>query len=285
MNSLRETIEKTETAAKGNSVETLKSVDNKSDENPRVVDKNTVSSDDCDTTGTGVTNADGNSNFDETVKIPEEKQDVGPDVETSLGQHDMAQNDEPSLNQEEVVFEKSDDHVEPNAETHGHEDQSKSDESDGARNQEETDTVDLEVEESPEIPQSKTHGPSIAKRLRSSTGKISPTPSKTPNTRMKSVVVGPKRGWSKVNPKVTSDKHQRKGRRLSQVTLSMRMLKTMCHTSLCLQERSLPVRGLLLVSMLYQLTTFHSITLSMHKDGSMCFKGDWPWRENWDKIY
>jgi hypothetical protein len=43
---------------------------------------------------------------DETVKIPGEKQDVGPDVETSLGQQDTEQVDEPSPTQEEVVLEK-----------------------------------------------------------------------------------------------------------------------------------------------------------------------------------
>jgi hypothetical protein len=142
----------------------------------------------------------------ETAKIPGDKQNVVPDVETSLGQQDMEQDVEPSLNQEEVVLEKSLDIVEPNAESHVDEDQSKSDESGGAGNQEKTDTVDLEVEESPKIPQSKTHGPNIAKRLRSSTCKTSLTPTKTPRTRMKSVAVGPKKGWSKVNPKYTSEK-------------------------------------------------------------------------------
>jgi hypothetical protein len=66
------------------------------------------------------------------------------------------------------------------------------------------------VEESPEIPQSKTHGPSNAKRLRSSTGKIAPTPTKTPKTRMKSVAVRPKKGWSKVTPKITAKKISKK---------------------------------------------------------------------------
>jgi hypothetical protein len=139
------TTEKTETPVKGNSDDTLKTIDNKSDKNPRVVDKNTVSSDGYVTSSAGVTNVDGNLISDETVKIPEEKQDVGPDVETSLGQQEMEEDDEPSPNQEDVI-------VEPNTEVHVHEDQSKSDESDGAGNQVETDTADLEMEESPEIP-------------------------------------------------------------------------------------------------------------------------------------
>jgi hypothetical protein len=111
-----------------------------------------------------------------------------------------------------VVLEKSTDNVEPNAEVHVDKDQSKSNESGDAENQEETDTVDLEMEESPEIPQSKTHGPSIAKRLRSSTCKISLTPTNTPMTRMKSVVVEPKKGWSKVTHKVTSEKKSKKSK-------------------------------------------------------------------------
>jgi hypothetical protein len=188
----------------------LKTVDNKYDENPRVVDKNDVSSDACDNASAGTTNMGGNTVVDETVKVPGEKQDVGPDVETSLGQQDTEQVEEPSPTQEEVVLEKSTDNVEPNVEVHVDEDQSKSDESGGAGNQAETDTVDLEMEESSEIHQSKTQGPNIAKRLRSSTGKISPTHTKTPMTRMKSVVVGPKKGWSKITPKVTSEKKSKK---------------------------------------------------------------------------
>jgi hypothetical protein len=104
-----------------------------------------VSSDGCDTPSVGATNMVGNLISDETIKIPEKKEDVGPNVETSLSQQDMEQDDEPSPNQEDVI-------VEPNTEVHVHEDQSKSDESDGAGNQVETDTADLEMEESPEIP-------------------------------------------------------------------------------------------------------------------------------------
>jgi hypothetical protein len=204
------TAEKAPILEKGNTDETLKVVDKNSDKNPRVVNKNAVSSNACDTPDVGATNMDGNPTFDETVKIPDEKQDVGPDVEISLGQQVIEQDDEPSPNQEEVVLEKSTDNVEHNAEVHINEEQSKSDESGRVGNQEETDTVDLEVEESPEVPQSKTQCPSIAKRLRSSTCKISLTPTNTPMTRMKSVVVEPKKGWSKVTHKVTSEKKSKK---------------------------------------------------------------------------
>jgi hypothetical protein len=112
------TAEKAPILEKGNTDETLKVVDKNSDKNPRVVDKNVVSSNACDTPDAGATNMDGNTTFDETVKIPDEKQDVGPDDETSLGQQVMEHDDEPSPNQEEVVLEKSTDNVEPNAKVH-----------------------------------------------------------------------------------------------------------------------------------------------------------------------
>jgi hypothetical protein len=70
--------------------------------------------------------------------------------------------------------------------------------------------VDLDEEDSFEAPLSKTYGPSIAKRLRSSTGKPVPTATKTPNTRMKSVAIGPKKTWSKVTPKPSTEKKSKK---------------------------------------------------------------------------
>jgi hypothetical protein len=50
----------------------------------------------------------------------------------------------------------------------------------------------------------------MAKRLRSSSGKVVPTATKTPITRMKSTVVGPKKKWSKVTPKATTGKKGKK---------------------------------------------------------------------------
>jgi hypothetical protein len=187
------TAEKESLLEKGNTDETLKTVDVNSDDKPRVVDKNDVSYDACDTAGTDTTHMVGNTIVDETVKIPGEKQDVEPDVETSVGQQVTEQIDEPSLTQDEVILEKHTENVAPNV-----------------GNQVETTSVDLEMQEPSEIPQSKIHGPSIAKWLRSSTGKTSHTPTKTPMTRMKSAAIGPKKGWSKVAPKVTSEKKSKK---------------------------------------------------------------------------
>jgi hypothetical protein len=147
----------------------------------------------------------GNTIVGETVEIAGEKQDVVPDVETSLGQQDV-----------ELDAEKSTEDIEPNAEVHVAEDKRKSHESGEASDEEDTvekednNVVDLDEEDSLEVPLPKTYGPSIAKRLRSSTSKPVPTPTKTPKTRMKSVVVGPKKGWSKVTPKVTTEKKSKK---------------------------------------------------------------------------
>jgi hypothetical protein len=82
------TVGQTKILEKGNTDETLKSVDDKSAEYPRVDDKNTASSDVCNTI------------VEEIVKIPIEKKNVVPDVKTSLGQQAVEQDVETSLHQQ-----------------------------------------------------------------------------------------------------------------------------------------------------------------------------------------
>jgi hypothetical protein len=142
----------------------------------------------------------------ETVDILGEKLNVGPDVETSLGQ-------------QEIQAEKAADIVEPNPEVRtaeGNENNSsntsvnpptneditatKSQEVVVASDEEETigkddNVVDLDEENSDlnKTIANTYKSNSIAKRLRSSTGKIVTHVTKTPNTRKKSTVVGPKK--------------------------------------------------------------------------------------------
>jgi hypothetical protein len=142
----------------------------------------------------------------ETVDILGEKLNVGPDVETSLGQ-------------QEIQAEKAADIVEPNPEVRtaeGNENNSsntsvnpptneditatKSQEVVVASDEEETigkddNVVDLDEENSDlnKTIANTYKSNSIAKRLRSSTGKIVTPVTKTPNTRKKSTVVGPKK--------------------------------------------------------------------------------------------
>jgi hypothetical protein len=162
---------------------------------------------------------DGNTNISETVEIPLGKQDVGPDVETSLDQ----QNVSPDVG-------KSTKDVEPNAEVHTSknikirptdEDKNtatKSQEvvgdSDGEQTvDKEENIVDLD-DVSSDLNQTVADtykGNSVAKRLRSSSGKAVPSATaKTSTTRLKSVDVGPKKRWSKVTPKATTEKKTKK---------------------------------------------------------------------------
>ncbi|MCI50332.1 hypothetical protein A2U01_0071576, partial [Trifolium medium] len=57
--------------------------------------------------------------------------------------------------------------------------------------------VDVDDLDSIDQPLNKTFG-GISKRLRSSSGKVVPSASKTPATRKKTTSVGPKKGWIKV---------------------------------------------------------------------------------------
>jgi hypothetical protein len=272
--------EKTEISAKGNTDETLKSVDDKSAKNPRVDDTNTPSTDACDTADMGASNMAGNTFVEETVKIPVEKKNVVPDVETSLGQQAVEHDVETSLYQQEVMVENYTANVEPNDEAHVEEDQSKSDESGDTGNEEENNVVDLDVEDSLETPLSKTYGPSIAKRLRSSTGKPVPTSTKTPKSRIKSVAVGPKRGWSKVTPKVTTEKKSKKRKVVESSDSEYEDVEEdVPHIHVSVSRKSAGKKTSA-VSVMYQLTTSHSIILSMHRDGSMCSRGDLLWKGN-----
>jgi hypothetical protein len=159
---------------------------------------------------------------EESIKTSTEKTDVGLDVEASL-------------DQQEVQAEKAANVVEPNVEVHAVEENennsgrtvvnpptdeekrttTKTQEVDMASDGEDTvekednDVVDLDEEDSLEVPLSKTYG-RIAKRLRRSSGQAVPAATKTPTTRMKSFVVGPKKGWSKVTPKAPTGKKSKK---------------------------------------------------------------------------
>jgi hypothetical protein len=157
-----------------------------------------------------------NTDISKTVEIPFAKQDVGPDVETSLDQ----QVDQGNI---------ADDTTEPNHEVHISEDNEMSptkeakdtttksqevvSDSDGEQTIDKEDgVVDLD-DVSSDLNQTVADtykGNSMAKRLRSSSGKVVPTATKTPITRMKSTVVGPKKRWSKVTPKATIGKKGKK---------------------------------------------------------------------------
>jgi hypothetical protein len=83
------------------------------------------------------------------------------------------------------------------------------DDSDGEKTVEQSDNViDLDDENS-DLNQTiaNTYNQhSMAKRLRSSSGKVVPAGAKTPITKMKSTAVGPKKRWSKVTSKATTGK-------------------------------------------------------------------------------
>jgi hypothetical protein len=170
------------------------------------------------------TEVDGKNVVEESVKNSAKKKDVGPDVETSLSQQeksaDVAQNAGTSLKtqvqQDDVTVALTDDDsgfdianeeevhsgdTIPISPTHLEKDTAIITEIDTP--EKEKDVVDLEDSDLNQ-PIAKTYKKgSIAKRLRSTTGKVVTPPTKASKTRMKSVAVGPKKRWSKVTPKVT----------------------------------------------------------------------------------
>ncbi|WJX67884.1 hypothetical protein P8452_52311 [Trifolium repens] len=143
-----------------------------------------------------------------------EKVDVGPDDGTSLDQLNKQDDIADAMTDIDSGFEtaKEDEH-------HSETISDKTDTNLGRDVISDTETkspekrktvVDLEEEDSFEVPLAKTYGLSIAKRLRSSKGKSVPTAAKTHKTRRKNVAVGPSRSKSKVIPKVPSGSKSRK---------------------------------------------------------------------------
>jgi hypothetical protein len=98
--------EKTKDFEKGNSEKTLKTADDKIAENLRVDDKICDDTATCKMTESMASKGADNTDISKTVEIPFEKQDVGPDVGTSLDQ----QVDQGNM---------ADDTVEPDAEVQG----------------------------------------------------------------------------------------------------------------------------------------------------------------------
>jgi hypothetical protein len=220
----------------------------------------------------------GNTIVGETVEIAGEKQDVVPDVETSLGQQDDQNNI-------------TDDIVEPNAEVQD-KNASNNDEilptdkdkknatksqevvgdSDGERTVEHDDNiVDLDDESSDlnHTIANTYRGSSVEKRLRSSSGKVVPAVAKTPITRMKSVVVGPKKGWSKITPKATTGK-KTKERKIVESSDSEyeHVEEDVSHIPLSTSKKSTSQKTSL-VSMLCKLTISLFTILIMHIGGNM----------------
>jgi hypothetical protein len=211
--------EKTEDFEKGNSDKTLKTTDDKIAENLRVDDKICDDIATCKMTESMACKGADNTDISKTVEIPFEKQDVGPDVETSLDQ----QVDQGNM---------ADDTVEPNAEVQG-KDASNNDEilvtdkdkKDETKPQEVVDdsdseqTIDKEddIVDLDDVSSDLNHTVAdtykennMAKRLSSSSGKAVPTATKTPITRMKSTVVRPNKKWSKVTPRASTGKKGKK---------------------------------------------------------------------------
>ncbi|KAK2450395.1 hypothetical protein QL285_009514 [Trifolium repens] len=210
--------EKAEDFEKGNSEKILKTVDDKIVQILRVDDKKCDDTAGCkiaETMGSKVTD---HTNINETVDIPIEKQNVGPDVETSLDQQNVSRDAGKSI-----------DDAEPNDEVHVSidnditpTDEDKKtvsmsleavDDNDGERTVEQDDKVvdldDVNSDLNQTIANTYKEN-SMAKRLRSSSGKVVPAGAKTPITRLKSTVVGPKKRWNKVTPKATTGKKGKK---------------------------------------------------------------------------
>jgi hypothetical protein len=219
----------------------------------------------------------GNTNISETIEILVEKQDVGADGETSLDQQNVT-----------LDVGKSIEDAEPNAEVRTSENNeihptdkdkktaTKSQEvvgdSDGERTVEHDDNiVDLD-DESSDLNHTIANtykGSSVEKRLRSSSGKVVPAVAKTPITRMKSVVVGPKKGWSKITPKATTGK-KTKERKIVESSDSEyeHVEEDVSHIPLSTSKKSTSQKTSL-VSMLCKLTISLFTILIMHIGGNM----------------
>ena len=165
------------------------------------------------------------TNVDDSVgKDPNNREDVGPDVETSLGQHgnsvdvtttgggnkDPSYETAPETNAysgksvKNFVLGEGEDSEEVSK---GTEDEEGSEDKEKNKNVVDVDELDLD-----DIPLTNTLGEGVAKRLRSNKG-IVVTPSSTipkkmvglvtgtPKSKINSTRVGPKKGWSKVSVK------------------------------------------------------------------------------------
>jgi len=156
-------------------------------------------------------------------KSPEKadvRKDVGPDIETSLGQHGKKIDVTATLVDDDSGFEiatekevQSGDtvvnsHSEEARETKPEPNDENVSREEGQSLEKEKYVVDVENLDSDDIPLARKYGEGVAKRLRSNKGKSVPSVTETPKTKTKSVGVGPKKGWSKV--KVTSRRSKKR---------------------------------------------------------------------------
>jgi len=144
------------------------------------------------------------------------QEDVGPDVETSLGQPDNLVDDTAKIvGEKEPSFETAPEKEVNSGNTvvNSHSEVNEESEEDPKENQEEDysedkekdkGVVDVDSLDSDEIPLINTFSESVAKRLRSNKGKVVTSVNKTSKTRTKTAGVGPKKGWSKVKMKTTA---------------------------------------------------------------------------------
>ena len=144
------------------------------------------------------------------------QEDVGPDVETSLGQPDNLVDDTAKIvGEKEPSFETAPEKEVNSGNTvvNSHSEVNEESEEDPKENQEEDysedkekdkGVVDVDSLDSDEIPLINTFSESVAKRLRSNKGKVVTSVTRTSKTRTKTAGVGPKKGWSKVKMKTTA---------------------------------------------------------------------------------
>jgi hypothetical protein len=190
---------------KGNSEKTLKTDDDKIVENLRVDDRkcdDTAGGKIAETMGSKVTD---HANINETINIPIEKQNVShdagktaADAEQNAEVHVSVVNDIPPTDEDKKTATKSLETV---------------DDSDDEKTVEQEDNVVNLDDVNSDLNQTIANTYKVntmAKRLRSSSGKVVPAGAKTPITRLKSTVVGPKKKWSKVIPKATTGKKGKK---------------------------------------------------------------------------
>jgi len=155
----------------------------------------------------------------------DERKEVGPGVETSLGQQEKQGNDDDIISEDESGQKSGSDQGVPfkhTAEKSCHEEKKQLEgeqtevESDLVEDvsveKDEEDVVNVENINSDDIPQAKRDVESVANRLRSNKGKAVPSKVETPKTKTETVGVGSKKGWSKVKVKSTAGRtKKRKG--------------------------------------------------------------------------
>jgi len=190
---------------KGNPDTTLKSVVYESDRKLGLEDLNVVV-DSTENMNVNDSKPDDENMGDDSIQpSPEEidePKDVGPDVGTSLDQHDQQGNDDGIIKKDESGQETGSDHgvssghtTEKSSPTEEEQTEVESDpEEDVYHEKDEEDVVNVDNIDSNNIPLRKRDAESVAKRLRSNKGKVVPSETGTPNTKTKTVGVGPKRG-------------------------------------------------------------------------------------------